>query len=118
MAKNILILVNASAYGSERSFSALRIALTLSAHQDQPNVRVFLMSDAVGMAIANQATADKQTHEMMLLEIVANGAQVLLCKTCVSARGLQNAQWIDGVGIGTLDDLARWTLEADSTLSF
>ena len=118
MSKNILILVNAAPYGSERSFSALRIAATLSAHEDKPNVRLFFMSDSVGIALSNQQTAEKQTHEMMLEEIISNGGEVLLCKTCIAARGLQDAKWIEGVGIGTLNELAHWTLTADSTLNF
>ena len=118
MAKNILILVNAAPYGSERSFSALRIAATLSGHEEKPNVRLFLMSDAVGLALSGQDIAGAQTHEMMLKEIIGNGAQVLLCKTCISARGLQCAKWVEGIGVGTLNDLAEWTLSADSTLSF
>lgn len=118
MAKNILILVNAAPYGSERSFSALRIAATLTLHDERPNVRLFFMSDAVGIAVSGQGTAEIQTHELMLREIIGDGAEVKLCKSCVSARGLQNAKWIEGVSIGSLDDLARWTLEADSTLCF
>ncbi len=116
--KNILILVNAAPYGSERSFSALRIAATLTQHDDKPNVCLFFMSDSVGIAVSSQNTAEKQTHELLLKEIIANDGKILLCKTCVSARGLQNINWVEGVGIGTLDDLARWTLSADSTLCF
>ena len=118
MRKNILILVNAAPYGSERSLSALRIAATLSQHEEKPNVRLFFMSDSVGIALSGQDTATKQTHALMLEDIIANGGKVLLCKTCVNARGLQNAKWVDGAGIGTLDDLARWTFEANSTLCF
>lgn len=118
MAKNILILVHAAPYGNERSLSALRIASTLSQHAEKPQVRIFFMSDGVGVALSGQNTAEKQTHEFMLQEIIANGAQVMLCKTCVNARGLADAHWVDGVKIGTLNDLAQWTLTADSTLCF
>lgn len=118
MSKNILILVNAAPYGSERSLSALRIAATLTQHDENPNVLLFFMSDSVVIALSGQDTAAKQTHELLLKEIIANGGKVLLCKTCVSARGLQNANWIEGTGIGTLNDLARWTLESHSTLCF
>ena len=118
MGKNILIVVNAAPYGSERALSALRIALTLSQRDEKSVVRLFFMSDGVGVAVANQQTAEKQTLEIMLKEIAANGAQVLLCKTCVAARGLEGVRWVDGVGIGTLNDLADWTLSADTTLCF
>lgn len=118
MSKNILIVINAAPYGSERALSALRIALTLSAHADKPKVRLFFMSDGVVSALSNQQTNEKQTLELMLQEIMTNGGEVLLCKTCVYARGLQDAKWITGAKIGTLNDLVQWTLEADSTLSF
>lgn len=76
------------------------------------------MSDGVGIALSGQETAERQTQELMLKEIIAHNGEVLLCKTCVNARGLQNAKWIDGVAVGTLQDLAKWTLEADTALSF
>lgn len=118
MAKNILVLINAAAYGSERAFSALRISATLSAHEEKPNVHLFLMSDAVGIALSGQNAAGATTHETMLKEIISNGAEVLMCQTCINSRGLQDAKWIEGVKVGTLNDLAAWTLKADSTLSF
>jgi len=118
MSKTVLILVNAPAYGSERALSALRIATTLVQHDDKPKVRLFLMSDSVVMALSGQQTGEKQTLELMLNDVVSFGGEVLLCKTCVNARGLDKANWIKGVNIGTIHDLAQWTLEADSTLCF
>lgn len=76
------------------------------------------MSDAVVTALPNQQMTKEQTLKLMLNEVIANGAEVLLCKTCIQARGLQEMKWIDGVQIGTLNDLANWTLTAHSTLSF
>ena len=118
MSKNILIVVNASPYGSERSLSALRLAATLSQYDDCSDVNVFLISDGVGIALSGQDVGTQQTHEFLVKQIIENGGKILLCQTCIHSRGLQNANWIDGVEVGTMQDLAKWTLEADNILSF
>ena len=38
---------------------------------------------------------------------------IKLCTSCVKARGLLDAKLIDGVTLGTLDDVSEWTLWAD-----
>ncbi|MEG2955130.1 MAG: DsrE family protein, partial [Hafnia sp.] len=41
-----------------------------------------------------------------------------LCKTCADGRGISTLPLIDGVEIGTLVELAQWTLAADKVLTF
>ena len=53
----ILVLVNDPPYGSERCYNALRLASSL-ARRDDADVRVFLMGDAVGCAMAGQVLTD------------------------------------------------------------
>ena len=48
----------------------------------------------------------------------AQGAEIKLCTSCVKARGLLDAKLIDGVTLGTLDDVSEWTLWADKVLTF
>ena len=52
MPQKIAIVLHAAPYGSERCLSALRIANMLAAHDAQPEVTVFLMSDATVLALA------------------------------------------------------------------
>ncbi|HHZ4655085.1 TPA: DsrE family protein, partial [Salmonella enterica] len=40
------------------------------------------------------------------------------CKTCADGRGITPLPLIDGVEIGTLVELAQWTLAADKVLTF
>ncbi|STY64887.1 Uncharacterized conserved protein involved in intracellular sulfur reduction [Mannheimia haemolytica] len=45
-------------------------------------------------------------------------ANVKLCKTCTNARGITDLPLADGVEIGTLIELADWTIQADKVLNF
>ena len=54
---NILLILNDPRYGTERSHNGLRLAGALS-KREETEVRVFLLGDAVGCAMANQKTPD------------------------------------------------------------
>lgn len=116
--QKIVFMLNAAPYGSERVLSSLRLAAALCASEIPAQVRVFLLSDAVPLALAGQQVASGQSLGDMLDQLLAVGADVRVCRTCVEARGLQNAEWLDGVEIGTMPELAEWTLEADKVISF
>ena len=61
----------------------------------------------------------KVSNVQQLIDIlVAQGAEVKLCTSCVKARGLLEAKLIDGVTLGTLADVSEWTLWADKVLTF
>ena len=53
---NVLVVVNDPPYGTERCYNALRLAGSL-AKREETEMRVFLMGDAVGCAMAGQVTA-------------------------------------------------------------
>jgi uncharacterized protein involved in oxidation of intracellular sulfur len=52
MGRRILFILNDPPYGSERSFNGLRLAGAMTRRGDA-EVRIFLMGDAVGCAMAN-----------------------------------------------------------------
>ena len=54
----------------------------------------------------------------MLEILTSQGATVKLCKTCTNARGMTELPLADGVEIGTLIELADWTIQADKVLNF
>lgn len=54
----------------------------------------------------------------MLEILTAQNVAVKLCKTCTDGRGITGLPLIDGVEIGTLVELAEWTLSADKVLTF
>ena len=68
---------------------------------------MFLMADAVVAAKAAQKTPDGYYNvERMLKRVVVGKGQVLLCGTCMDARGLADAE-IDGGGAAQHHGRAR-----------
>lgn len=118
--QSILIVVNAPAYGSERMLSALRLATAIATQElETVDLRLFMMSDAVTVGLAGQVDAQAGGGlQQMVEELLAHGAQIRLCRTCTLARGIAQPAVIPGVVIGTLAELAEWTLAADKVVSF
>lgn len=118
--QTVLFIISAPAYGSERMLSALRLATAIAAQEMETiDLRLFMMSDAVTVGLPNQPVASAGGGlQQMLVELVAHGAQIRLCRTCAQARGIAELVLIPGVSVGTLPELAEWTLAADKVISF
>jgi uncharacterized protein involved in oxidation of intracellular sulfur len=118
--QSVLFIISAPAYGSERMLSALRLATAIAAQEvETVDLRLFMMSDAVTVGLPNQPTASAGGGlQQMLVELVAHGAQIRLCRTCAQARGIADIELTPGITIGTLTELAEWTLAADKVVSF
>jgi uncharacterized protein involved in oxidation of intracellular sulfur len=116
--QNILIIINAPPYGSERVLSALRLATALAGSDAQPAVRLFLMSDATLLGLPNQIDGTGNGLQGMVEQLVAQGVDIRLCRTCALARGLGDLPLIPGLAIGTLVELADATLLADKVITF
>jgi uncharacterized protein involved in oxidation of intracellular sulfur len=118
--QTVLFIVSAPAYGSERMLSALRLATAIVAQElETVDLRVFMMSDAVTVGLPGQAGVEAGGGLQQMIEgLLAHGARIRLCRTCALARGIADMELIPGVGIGTLPELAEWTLAADKVISF
>jgi uncharacterized protein involved in oxidation of intracellular sulfur len=113
-----LIMLNDPPYGSERSYNGLRLAGSL-AKQEGTAVSVFLMGDAAACAVSGQTTPNGYYNlERMLKGIAAKGARIGVCGTCMDARGIRAETMVEGTARSTLDELTRWTAEADKVLVF
>ncbi len=114
-----LFILNDPPYGTERVYNALRLAHALLKKEPQTEVTVFLMADSVVAAKAGQKTPDGYYNvERMLARALAGNGKVLLCGTCMNARGLDDTALIAGARRSTMDDLAAATVEADKVLVF
>jgi uncharacterized protein involved in oxidation of intracellular sulfur len=113
-----LIICNDPPYGSERSWNGLRLAGAL-ARRGGIEVRVFLLGDAVGCAVAGQKVPDGYYHLDRMTESAArHGAAVGCCGTCLDARGITGERLVKGAHRATLEELADWTLWADRVITF
>ena len=61
---------------------------------------------------------ENEAVERMLKRVLSGKGMVLLCGTCMDARGLSDNELIDGAKRSTLAQLAEWTAEADKVLVF
>ena len=114
-----LLILNDPPYGTERSYNALRLAIALPKHDPEAQVTVFLMADAVACAKAGQKTPEGFYNlERMLRRMISAGGRVLLCGTCMDARGLTAEEIIPGAVRSTMDELAQTTIAADKVLVF
>ncbi len=117
--QKILIVIHAPPYGSERCLTALRLASALVGHEgERPEVRLFLLSDAVVAGLPNQINGSGNGLQGILELLVSEGVAIKLCRTCAMARGMIDLPLIPGVSIGTLPELAEWTLNADKVITF
>ncbi|MDA8382614.1 MAG: DsrE family protein [Betaproteobacteria bacterium] len=114
-----LIILNDPPYGTERSYNGLRLAHALAKNAPEGEVTVFLMADAVSCARKDQKTPDGYYNiERMLKRVVTGNHALLLCGTCMDARGLSDADLIAGARRSTMDELAKATIAADKVLVF
>jgi len=114
-----LFVLNDPPYGTERVYNALRLAHALLKKAPQVEVSVFLMADSVVSAKAGQKTPDGYYNvERMLKRVLASNGKVLLCGTCMDARGLDDAALMVGARRSTMDALAAMTAEADKVMVF
>jgi uncharacterized protein involved in oxidation of intracellular sulfur len=113
----LTIVIQDAPYGSEKAYNAFRYASALLANQ--VNVNLFLLADGVGAAKRGQKTPTGYYNTASMLgELIAKGAKVKTCGTCCAARGLDQQELIEGVEIGRMIDLAQWTKESDSVVTF
>ena len=54
----------------------------------------------------------------MLKRMIGSKGSVLLCGTCMDARGMNEAELLEGAQRSTMDALANATVEADKVLIF
>lgn len=116
--KNVIIL-NEAPYGSERTYNGLRLAHSLHKHDPAGEILIFLMADAVTAAKAGQSVpAGFYNVENMIGRTLSAGGKVILCGTCMNARGMRDDELILGAVRGSMDDLGTASLGADKVIVF
>ncbi len=114
-----LFILNDGPYGSEHSYNALRLAGALCGHPGN-EVKVFLLGDAAHCAKSGQTVPEGYYNiQLMLNKVIrAEQSEVGVCGTCMAARGMAEADLVDGAHKSTLAELAAWTAWSDKVLVF
>jgi uncharacterized protein involved in oxidation of intracellular sulfur len=112
----ILLILNDPPYGTERSYNGLRLAKALVGKGAE--VTAFLMADAVICAKAGQKVPQGYYNLELMVKSVARKGNVLLCGTCMDARGLADDELLEGAQRSTMDELALCMMAADRVLVF
>jgi uncharacterized protein involved in oxidation of intracellular sulfur len=113
-----LFILNDPPYGTERSYNALRLAGSLAKREGE-QVRVFLIGDAAACARRNQKVpAGYYNLEVMLGALTRRGSAIGVCGSCMDARGITDADLVEGAHRGSMEELTHWTVEADRVVTF
>ena len=117
--QKFLLILNDPPYGSERVYNALRLVNALLKKDPQSEVTVFLMADSIIAAKSGQKTPEGYYNvERMLERVLAGNGKVLLCATCMDARGIDDAALLAGARRSSMDELATATIDSDKVLVF
>jgi len=114
----MLIILNEAPYGNERSYQGLRLAGALLKMEEDLDLTVYMVGDAVACAKTGQKTPNGYYNIERMLRPVLRKGTVMVCRTCVEARGLETDDLMEGVLITRLGELANMTLEADKVLVY
>src|SRR3989337_4040738 len=113
-----LFILNDPPYGTERSYNGLRLAGALVKAEGE-EVRMFRLGDAASGAKSGQKVPEGFYNiQLMLNRVTRSGGKVGVCGTCMEARGISEAELIEGTQKSTLAELASWTQWADKVLGF
>ncbi|OGS18265.1 MAG: hypothetical protein A3J83_09205 [Elusimicrobia bacterium RIFOXYA2_FULL_40_6] len=116
--QKILMILNESPYGNERTYNALRYGILLS-QQKEINLKLFLVGDAVASAKKGQKVPSGYYNaEIMLVSVIKNNVETGICGTCIDARGIKAEELVEGVHRSSMAELTAWTLDADKIVTF
>jgi len=114
-----LLILNDPPYGTERCYNALRLAAAFARSDPSNAVTIFLVADAVLCAKKGQKTPDGYYNvERMVKRFATGDHRLVLCGTCMDARGMGETDLIEGAKRSSMDELAAMTVTADKVLVF
>lgn len=112
-----LLILNDPPYGTERSYNGLRLAKALG-RLDDAKVTLFLLADAVSCARRGQKVPQGFYNLELMVKSILRVGEVMLCGTCMDARGLQDTDIVEGASRSTMEELARKISSAHKVIVF
>lgn len=111
-----LILINDTLYGTDRLYNGLRMTHALT--KKDCEVTVFLIGDAVSGAKTGQKTPEGFYNAERTVQRAAGKGKVLLCGTCMDARGISEEDIVKDAQRSTMEEQMDVTTAADKVLVF
>lgn len=112
--KKITVVISSGPYTHERSYTALRLALTSLV--EGLEVNLFLMEDGIFVAHKGQSPKAYANALEWLQQVLNEGAKLRVCGVCCAGRGITQEELIDGAEIATMESLVEWIEESDQTI--
>ncbi len=114
-----LFVLNDAPYGSERSYNALRLAGTLAGRAGN-EVKIFLVGDGASCAKSGQKVPEGFYNIHLMLNKVVHSPMnsIGVCGTCMAARGIGDADLIEGLHRSSMVELSEWSESADKIIIF
>ncbi|GKT12434.1 MAG: uncharacterized protein involved in oxidation of intracellular sulfur [Thiomicrorhabdus sp.] len=115
----VLLIFNREPYdNTDVTFNGLRLAKQLK--EDECEVRVFLMNDAVDLAReVNIKNPDyDQDLSLLLKALIIDGVDVKACGSCETRCGIyKNQPYFDGIEKSTIQALSHWVTDSDRVIN-
>ncbi len=113
-----LFILNDAPYGTELSYNGLRLAGSLAKREGE-EVKIFLIGDGSPCAKKGQKVPSGYYNiELMIKAVARHQGEVGVCASCMDARGITDAELIEGTKRSSLDELTTWTQWADKVITF
>ena len=114
----LLLVINRAPYdGTDVVWNALRLAAT--ALEEGMQVNLFLMNEGVDLARSGLLSGGAEFDlQAMLKGLMAEGAAVKLCQTCLNRCGIGKGEVISHTEAAGMRDLVAWVRDSDKMLSF
>jgi len=114
---SVLIVLSQAPFDGDATWNALRLAGTLVDRGEA--VRLFVMNDAIEVVRQGSTPAGAEFDlQKMLKDLLAKGARLKICTTCVNRCGIGHGEVIPEAIMATMADLASWVVESDRALVF
>ena len=117
---SILFIFNRQPYDqTDVTWNGLRLATKLVENNKQ--VRIFLMNDAVDMARDTCVPPEgyDQDLKVILKNLISLGVPVEVCGTCMARCGIhKNEPYYQGANKSTMAKLADWVSDSEKILTF
>ena len=113
--RTLTIVLSGTPYGGETAAHALRLAA--AALERGHSVNLFATADGTYVALSGQAARGLPDVAGELERVIAGGARVELCGSCLRLRGLGAERLIAGARPSSLKSLGAMLREADAVVT-